>query len=98
MGNGMSDITSKKEIGAVKRFFLLDRLGNGTKSEAILLWFSIVPFIDYISSAIVFLAVTGAIVFDKQAFRAARSDKAFFIIGCLISGFSMLSSAPLACS
>lgn len=88
----MSEIKTKKSISAVKRFFLLDRLGNGTLSEAIILWLSIVPFLDYISSAILFLAVTGAIVLNKTSFQTVVSDRKGFALSCLISGFSMLSS------
>ena len=88
----MNETKIKKSISAVKRFLLLDRLGNGTASEAIILWLSIVPFIDYVSGAMLFLAVAGAIVFNKKALKTVVSDKKAFLLCCFISGFSMLSS------
>ena len=88
----MNEVTSEKKTGALKRFFLLGRLGNGTKEEALILWFSIVPFCAYFFSGILIFAIAGAIVFDKGALRIAVKDKRFFALNAMLSGFSMLSS------
>ena len=62
------------------------------KSEILILLLSALPFIDYVSGAAVFLAVAGAIVFDKSAIKTAASDRKSFALCAIISAFSMLSA------
>jgi len=80
------------KTSAVKRFLLLGRLGNGTKSEAITLWCAIVPFCFHAVSAAIIIAVMCAILFDAKERAKAFSDREFSILSLCISGFSMLSS------
>ena len=88
----MNYIKTEKKKCALKRFFLLGCLGNGTKEEALILWFSLVPFCAYYFSGVLIFSIAGAIVLDKKALKAATKDKRFFALNVTLSGFSMLSS------
>ena len=76
----------------IEKLLKFGRLGNGTISEAILLWSAVIVFTHYILSAIILIVITSFILIRKDLRVTALQDSRLFIINCLISGLSLFSS------
>ena len=84
------NIDGKKNI--FKRFLLLTPLGDGTAEEALLLWSVISVWLHYVASGSIMVVLFFCALLVPSLRKAVLREKQLFLLGCMISAFSMLTS------